>query len=84
MIGTERVIDRIYRETSPHERRDTLNEHRRVCSDKATAMAFAGAEGEEFWIGLQNFYVITRYNHSPLYAMAVYQLSEELKRRLSS
>ncbi len=53
-------------------------------SDKATAMAFAGAEGEEFWIGLQNFYVITRYNHSPLYAMAVYQLSEELKRRLSS
>ena len=51
---------------------------------KATAMAFEGAEGLEFWIGLQNFYVITRYNHSPLYAMAVYQLSEELRKRLSS
>ncbi|HHL45520.1 MAG TPA: lytic murein transglycosylase B [Gammaproteobacteria bacterium] len=35
----------------------------------------------EFWIGLHNFYVITRYNHSPLYAMAVYQLSNEIRRQ---
>lgn len=43
---------------------------------KATAMKLDGAEGDEYWIGLHNFYVITRYNHSAMYAMAAHQLSQ--------
>ncbi len=47
--------------------------------DEATLLKFDGKRGEEYWIGLDNFYVITRYNHSAMYSMAVFQLSEKIK-----
>jgi membrane-bound lytic murein transglycosylase B len=45
----------------------------------ATLITLEGAKGTEYWFGLKNFYVITRYNHSALYAMAVYELSQKLE-----
>jgi membrane-bound lytic murein transglycosylase B len=44
----------------------------------ATAMKFELEDGYEYWLGLHNFYVITRYNHSAMYAMSVYQLSQRI------
>lgn len=46
---------------------------------KATLMQLTMADGEHYWFGLHNFYVITRYNHSHLYAMAVYELSQAIR-----
>jgi membrane-bound lytic murein transglycosylase B len=42
-------------------------------------VSLEGKEGPEYWLGGHNFYVITRYNRSDHYAMAVYNLSQKIK-----
>ena len=36
-------------------------------------------EGTEYWLGFDNFFVITRYNRAIHYAMAVFELAREIR-----
>ena len=54
----------------------------KVSSDRLVVLLeLEGEEGVEYWAGFKNFYVITRYNISAMYAMAVYQLSQRIKQQ---
>ncbi|HET6564783.1 MAG TPA: lytic murein transglycosylase B [Xanthomonadales bacterium] len=56
-------------------------------ADPAAMATVTGLEekaGEDYWLTYKNFYVITRYNRSPLYAMAVYELSEEIRKGMQN
>ena len=44
----------------------------------ATLLQLEGSNGPEYWITFNNFYVISRYNRSPLYSMAVFQLAQAI------
>lgn len=45
---------------------------------KTELLTLEGSEGTEHWVGFHNFFVITRYNRSVMYALAVHQLGEEI------
>jgi membrane-bound lytic murein transglycosylase B len=54
----------------------------------------AGSEGElltyegddeiEHWVGFHNFFVITKYNHSAMYALAVHQLGQQISSKVNA
>lgn len=48
-------------------------------AQKAGLIQLDTKTGHEYWVAYPNFYVITRYNTSPQYALVVYLLSEQLK-----
>ena len=45
----------------------------------ATVIALDGDAGREYWLGYRNFYVISRYNRSPMYSLAVHQLAQAIR-----
>ncbi|MCO7227378.1 lytic murein transglycosylase B [Pleionea sp. CnH1-48] len=49
-----------------------------VADASASLYPFEQEKNKDYWIGFNNFYVITRYNRSALYALAVYQFSQEV------
>lgn len=51
-------------------------------SARVRGLKLEGKSGTEHWLTLTNFYVITRYNKSDLYAMAVYQLGNQIEEQL--
>ncbi|NLA69052.1 MAG: lytic murein transglycosylase B [Gammaproteobacteria bacterium] len=50
-------------------------------AEGATLLSFDGADGPEYWLGYRNFYVISRYNRSPMYSLAVHQLAQAIAGR---
>lgn len=50
-----------------------------LCADsKGELLTFEGSSGIEHWVGFHNFFVITKYNRSVMYALAAYQLGQAI------
>ena len=47
--------------------------------DGASVIHLDGAGGREDWLVYRNFFVISRYNHSPMYSLAVHQLAQAIR-----
>ncbi|MBT8098325.1 MAG: lytic murein transglycosylase, partial [Gammaproteobacteria bacterium] len=45
---------------------------------KAELLTYENKDGFERWVAFHNFFVITRYNRSVMYALAVHQLGQEI------
>jgi membrane-bound lytic murein transglycosylase B len=84
MVGSNQIKVLVGKGIKPHSRVAELKKRGVTPKTKLDPEALGALielktrAGHEYWLGLNNFYVITRYNHSPLYAMAVYQLGQAI------
>jgi len=50
-----------------------------LCADsKSELLTYEGDAGIEHWVGFHNFFVITKYNRSVMYALAAHQLGQQV------
>ena len=55
-----------------------------LCADSSSELlAYEGDDGAEYWVGFHNFFVITKYNRSVMYALAAYQLGQEIASKVA-
>ena len=47
-------------------------------------LTYEGNDGIEHWVGFHNFFVITRYNRSVMYALAVQQLGQQISAKVAA
>ena len=47
-------------------------------------LAYEGDNGPEYWVGFHNFFVITRYNRSVMYALAAHQLGQSIAGKVAA
>ncbi|MDP6435632.1 MAG: lytic murein transglycosylase B [Gammaproteobacteria bacterium] len=50
------------------------------CDEVAGLWVLDGEDGDEYWVGFNNLYVITRYNRSVMYALAAWELGDSIVR----
>jgi membrane-bound lytic murein transglycosylase B len=56
-----------------------------LCADsKAQLLTYEGDSGIEHWVGFHNFFVITKYNRSVMYALAAHQLGQLISTKVSA
>ena len=53
-------------------------------SSAGQLLTYEGQDGTEHWVGFHNFFVITRYNRSVMYALAVHQLGQEIAAKVAA
>ncbi len=51
---------------------------------KSALIAMHNSDGDEYWLTFQNFYAIMAYNPRTTYAMAIFQLSEAIKKNYAN
>ncbi|NNC57277.1 MAG: lytic murein transglycosylase B [Woeseiaceae bacterium] len=56
-----------------------------LCADsKGELLSYEGDNGLEHWVGFHNFFVITKYNRSAMYALAAHQLGQEIASKVAA